>query len=432
MSIAFPARLCRFVRRCALCAAMILLVGRLALAEGLIASSETDWPQWRGRTRDGISPETGLLAAWPTGGPRLLWKQMGLGTGWSSPIISGERLFITGDVGDELIVFAFDREGRLLWRTPNGQAWTGSYPGARASCCYSEGRVYHLNAHGRLACLDATDGTPVWTAEILERFDGKNITWALSESVLVDESRVIVTPGGTRALMAALDKGTGETVWMTPPLPEERTSHCSPILFELHGRRTIASCSAAHGFGVDADDGTLLWTVPLKNQFGVNVATPIYAAGSIFFVTPYGELGRLYRLRHEGAQFTPEEIWTSRLDSVTGGGVLVDGTLYAAGYRRNKWWMALDWQTGEMTSQLKDLTTGAAIYAEGRLYCLDEQGGVGLVAPERDGLQLAGTFRLVTDRVNDAWAHPVLLDGRLYLRYHDALFCYDVAAPPPP
>ena len=230
--------------------------------------------------------------------------------------------------------------------------------------------------------------------------------------------------------MAALDKQTGETVWATPPLPEERTSHCSPILFELSGRRVIASCSSAHGFGVDADDGTLLWTVPLKNQFGVNAATPIYGSGAIFYVTPDTEKGRLYRLRADGRQVIPEQIWQSSLDTVTGSGVLVDGTLFAAGYRKNKWWMALDWRTGEVTSQLKELTTGAAIYADGRLYCLDEQGMVGLVAPAASGLQLAGQFQLVRDRVSDAWAHPVLLDGRLYLRYHDTLFCYDVAARP--
>jgi hypothetical protein len=114
---------------------------------------------------------------------------------------------------------------------------------------------------------------------------------------------------------------------------------------------------------------------------------------------------------------------------VTGGGVLIDGMLFAAGYRRNKWWVGMDWQTGEVKSELKDLTTGAAIYADGRLYCLDEKGVVGLVAPQADRLRLAGTFRLaVTDRANDAWAHPVLLDRRLYLRYHDTLYCYDVAA----
>ena len=185
------------------------------------------------RTRPDCSPP-GRLADHACSGSRPDWVPAG-----RHPSSSGQRLFITGDVGNELVVFAFDRDGHLLWRAVNGTAWTGSYPGARASCCYSEGRVFHLNAHGRLVCLDATDGKPVWSAEILERFAGQNITWALSESLLVDESRVIVTPGGKSALMAALDKRTGETVWTTPPLPDERTSHCSPIIFEHGGRHVI-------------------------------------------------------------------------------------------------------------------------------------------------------------------------------------------------
>jgi len=187
----------------------------------------------------------------------------------------------------------------------------------------------------------------------------------------------------------------------------------------------IANCSAAHGVGVDADTGKLLWTVPLKNQFGTNISTPVYGSGQVFFVTPYAEHGRLYRLVADGAAMSAEHVWTSSLDTVTGAAVLVDGTLFAAGYKKSKWWFGLDWQTGRTKYELKDLSTGAAIYADGRLYCLDERGNVALLKP--DGLEITGRFRLPVAKIRrDAWAHPVLNDGRLYLRYHDQLWCYDV------
>jgi outer membrane protein assembly factor BamB len=392
--------------------------------DGLVASTEPDWPQWRGRRRDGISDEKDLLSSWPQGGPKLLWKIEDLGTGWSSPIIVDQRLYVTGDVDNDLVIFAFDLEGDPKWRTTSGQAWKGPYPGARASCAFAEGRLYHMNAHGRVACLDASSGRELWNVDILERFAAGNITWALSECILVDGSRVIVTPGGKKALMAALDKHDGRTVWTTEPLGD-RTSHCSPILFRHAGRRVIANCSAAHGFGVDADTGKLLWTVPLKNQFGTNISTPVYGSGLIFFVTPYAEHGRVYRLTANRQGMTAEHLWTCQLDTVTGGAVLVDGTLYAAGYKKSKWWFGLDWQTGRRKYELKDLTTGAAIYADGRLYCLDERGNVALVKP--DGLEITGRFRLPAEKIRrDAWAHPVLHNGRLYLRYHDTLWCYDV------
>lgn len=396
------------------------------LADGLIASEEQDWPQWRGPRRDGISDEEGLLSTWPATGPRLLWKVEGLGTGWSSPIVVDERLYVTGDVGDDLVVFAFDRSGTEQWRVKNGKAWKRPYPGARACCVFSEGRLYHLNAHGRVACLDTASGNELWAVNILERFRAKNITWALSECLLVDGARVIVTPGGRKALMAALDRRNGQTVWTTEPLGEDRTSHCSPILFRYAGRRVIANCSSAHGFGVDADTGKLLWTVPLKNPHGVNASTPIYGSGSVYYVTPYSEMGRAYRLVTDGQAVTAEHIWTSGLDTVTGAAVLVDGTLFAAGYRESKWWFGVDWQTGETKYELKDFTTGSAIYADGRLYCFDEKGSAGLLKPGPDGLEIAGRFALVAEKVRDAWTHPVLHDGRLYLRYHDTLFCYDV------
>ena len=405
---------------------IVFIPTSLSAADGLIASPEPDWPQWRGLRRDGISDEKGLLQSWPNNGPKLLWKVDGLGKGWSSPIVVNNRLYITGDVGEDLIVFAFDTNGNPIWKVKNGKYWKNPYPGARASCAFSEGRIYNLNAHGRLVCLDAASGDEIWTTNILERFDAKNITWALSECLLIDGPRVIVTPGGKKALMAALDKRNGRTIWTTEPLVNDNTSHSSPILFRYAGRRLITNCSSAHGFGVDADTGKLLWTVPLRNPHGVNASSPVYGSGSVFYVTPYAENGRLYKLVADGQNITAEHIWTSPLDTVTGGAVLVDGTLFAAGYRKPKWWFGIDWQTGITKYELQDLTTGAAIYADGRLYCLDESGAVALLKWGNNSLEAVGQFRLFPEKTRDAWAHPVLLDGRLYLRYHDTLWCYDV------
>ncbi len=395
-------------------------------ADGLIASSEPGWPQWRGPRRDGISAETGLLASWPEGGPKLAWQADGLGIGWSSPIVVGDRVFITGDVDDDLVIYAFDSQGRRIWQAKNGAAWQGSYPGSRACCVLAQGRLYHLNAHGRLACLDAASGQEQWAVDILDRFAGRNITWALSECLLVDGDRVIVTPGGRRALMAALDVRGGKTVWTTPALGDDRATHASPILFRFAGRRVLAGCCSAHGFGVDADSGGLLWTVPLKNQFGVNAATPVYGDGCVFYVTPYGEQGRLYRLQADGREIRAEQMWHSSIDSVTGSATLVGNTLFAAGYRGSKWWFGIDWQTGQTRVEQKELSTGAAIFADDRLYVWDERGTAALLQAGPDKLEIAGRMQLVTQRVRDAWAHPVLCDGRLYLRYHDSLWCYDV------
>lgn len=396
-----------------------------ASRDGLIASPESGWPQWRGPRRDGVSDEKGLTKSWPEGGPKLLWKVTDVGRGWSSPIVVNDRIYITGDVDDDLLIFALDLSGKRVWLAKNGKGWTGSYPGARACCAYSGGKLYHMNAHGRVACLNATDGRELWAVDVLQRFRGRNITWGLSECLLIDGPRVIATPGGETALMAALDKTNGRTLWSTPPLPGDRVTYSSPILFRHAGRRILASCSSARGFGVDADTGKLLWTVPLRNQYEVNVSTPIYGGGRVFYMTAYTG-GACYDLRAERAEIRAEKAWNTALDTVTGSGVLVDGRLYAGGYRKAKWWLTIDWKTGETLHELKDLTTGAGVFADGRIYCLTEDGRAALLRPTSEGLEIAGQLRLFADKSTDAWAHPVVLDGRLYLRYHDTLRCYDV------
>jgi outer membrane protein assembly factor BamB len=426
----------RTIRPMALCGVCLCTLGLIvpvttatdAQADGLIASPEPGWPQWRGARRDGISDEKGLLQTWPEGGPKLLWSIDGLGRGWSSPIVTQGRIYLTGDVGDDLVIFAYDLDATPVWQVKNGRAWKGPYPGARATCAFSQGRLYHINAHGRVVCLDVATGDEVWAVNILERFQAANIHWGLSECLLVDGPNLIVTPGGSKALMAALNKQTGETVWTTPPLADDRTSHCAPILLRYADRRVITSCSSAHGFGVDADTGKLLWTVPLKNDFGVNAATPVYDSGSVYYVTPYAELGRLYRLSANEKGISAEHVWTSPLDTVTGGSVLVDGTLFAAGYNSPKRWFAVDWKMGQTKYALKDFTTGAAIHADNRLYCLDERGRAALLEPTETRFAVRGRMSIAKGRQNDTWAHPVLQGGRLYLRYHDALYCYNVMA----
>lgn len=399
--------------------------------DGLIASPEEGWPQWRGPRRDGISNQKGLLATWPAAGPGLLWKAEGIGRGWSSPITAGGSIFITGDVGSNLIVFSFDAGGHLNWRSTNGLAWTGSYPGARACCAYSQGVVYHLNAHGRLAAFEVRTGKELWAVDILQRFGGRELTWAFGECLLVDGPRVLVTPGGSKALMAALDKATGETVWASEP--GGAATYTSPILFRRGGRRLVANCSAKHGFGLDADSGRLLWSVPLADAFGVTCSTPVYGDGCVFYVTTDGVGGWLYRVGHGDSWATL--VWRTPVDALTSSGVLVDGLLYTSGCKRSKSLHCLDWKTGEERAVMK-LATGnsayasvAMVWADGRLYCQVQDGTVALVKPNATGFEVAGRFQLVDARNGDAWAHPVLLDGRLYMRYHETLWCYDIHGP---
>lgn len=407
---------------------LLLLLAQDAPSGKLIASKEPGWPQWRGPRRDGLSDEKGLLQAWPTGGPKLLWKAEGLGRGWSSPIVTGGALYLTGDVGDELRLFALDLDGKPKWTVPNGKAWTEQYPGARSSIAFSEGRLFHMNAHGRTVALDPATGRELWAVDALQRFEGVTILWGLSECLLVDGPRVIVTPGGKKASMAALDVKTGDTVWTTEPIEKNEAGYASPILFELEGRRQIVNYSSRHIFGVDADSGRLLWKRARPSEYIALCFTPVFCGDGVFVTTPGKNGATRYRLSSRDGQVAADALWDNKLDSLQGGAVLVDGRVYGAGYEGFKGWGAFDLASGRTVASTRELAIGSVIHADGRLYCFSERGEMALVKPTASGFEFHGRFRLFDEFKKDAWAQPVICDGRLYLRYHETLFCYDLRA----
>jgi len=411
----------------------------------LVRSPEPGWPQWRGPRRDAVCDETGLRQSWPEAGPPVLWSITGIGFGYSAPIISRGRLYITGDQADALHLFAFDLQANPIWQTANGRDWKKPYPGGRACPVYADGRLFHLNAHGRLICLDAATGETLWVVDVQERFDAKNLTWAKSECLVVDEGRVVVTPGGNKALMAALNVATGDTVWTTPPLelgvskdarfqtlnsPSgniDPSSYASPVLFRFAGRRILANCSLRHFFGVDARSGELLWVRPLKTRYDVIAATPVLSGNRIFATAPDTEDGWCYEM--VVGKPTPElrALWHDALDTCHGGLVSVDGSIFGTRYRSKKGWVNLDAETGAVRYELADLAMGSMLYADGQLYGLTQAGEMLLLEPGSEAFQINGRFTFQRDHRRDVWAHPVIHQRRLYLRYHDRLTCYDIA-----
>ncbi len=404
----------------------------------LIASSESGWPQWRGLRRDGISHETNLLQQWPQAGPPLLWKISGLGRGYSSPIINSNRLYITGEIGNDLRIFALDSQGQKVWQNTNGAAWKGQYPGARACCAFRDGRLFHLNAHGRVACFDAASGRELWSLSLVERFGGRVNTWAYSECLLVDGTNLIVTPGGTQALAAALDIKTGQTVWKTEPLlmggtdeqvgTPDRPSYASPILVQFGPTRMIVDCSQRHVFAVDAVNGRLLWNRPLRTRYSVIAATPLLVNNAIFATAPDTDDARLYALLPGDNGVSVQELWSTTLDTCHGCTLYLPthDAIFGSWYRLHKGLACLDPANGKVRYRSDAMAKGSAIFADNRLYYLSEEGDMALLELTASAFEFKGRFRLVPERQSDVWAHPVLLDGKLYLRCHENLFCYDV------
>lgn len=408
-------------------AAAVLVGGTLVIAQEepaatLVRSAAPDWPQWRGPYRNGICEEEGLLDSWPHDGPKREWTVSGIGRGYASPIIVNDTIYIPGDEEEHLLISAVSLEGQLRWQAKNGNVWTRSHPGSRADCCYDDGKLYHLNAHGRLVCLDAAKGTELWALNVLDRFEAKNVHWGICESVLVDGDLVFVTPVGTKALMAALDKRTGETVWAAEPLAEERASYASAVLLKVGEKRLLVNSGSRYAFAVDAENGEVRSSVRQMDPKNTVSTTPILTSGGIVFTNASRDFGGVFSVG-SGGRFG-ERLWSAELTISHGGMVCLDSSVYGASGRGSvKGWVGLDTASGAATA-LSDRHVGSLIYADKRFYCLTERGTMTLQKLDKEGFVETGSFELAKGK--DVWTHPVICKGRLFLRYHDTLYCYDI------
>jgi outer membrane protein assembly factor BamB len=276
---------------------------------------------------------------------------------------------------------------------------------------------------------------------MLARFGGKNITWGLSECVLVDERAVYVTAGGSAALLVALDKKTGEVLWQSAPLHDaggdgaiESASYVSPILVRFGDRRLLVGCSLRHLYCADADTGALQWTRRFPTTYGVISMVPALLGDALFMTAPHGQGGRLFHLQAPsapGAHVGASDGWSTTLDTLQGCVVRVGDKLVGSFYGGRKGWAAISAQTGEVLYETSEFVKGAPLLADERLYALCEDGWMLLLEAGEKQFQQHGRFRFAEAK-RDAWAHPVIHDGRLYLRYHETLTCYDVKAPRTP
>jgi len=380
-----------------------------------------DWPQFRGPTRDGLSPETGLMKRWPAGGPKELWSVDGLGIGFSSVAVVDGMVYTTGLIGKEGILFAFDLQGNPKWKVGYGPEWAGSHPGVHTTPTIDGDRLYLMSGMGRIACHNAKTGEHIWHSDTLPRFSGKNIRWGIAESVLIDGEKVICTPGGRGASVVALNKMNGKTIWTSKGLGEP-SGYCSPIAIDVGSKRIVLTLLQQSLVGIDITNGKVLWTHPNKVSYDINAVTPVYRNGLIYVTNGYRQGGHIFELSADGTSL--EKKWSEKsMDVHHGGVVLVDGCIHGAGTKGT--WCCLDLETGKVKFTARLVGKGSAIYVDGLMYGYGENGRVGLIKINPDGYEMISSFE-VTRGSAEHWAHPAISDGRLYIRHGDVLMCYDI------
>ena len=377
--------------------------------------------QWRGENRDGIYNETGLLKIWATNGPELLWFAEELGDGYSSPAIANGKIYVAGLYRDDLVMSVFDLCGRLLIRRVVGKEWNSSYPGARSTVNVNDGKLYIFNSLGHLHCLDEKSLDLIWKKDVKKDFDGRDIRWGVTEAPLIICDKVIITPGGRRYNVVALDKNTGELIWYSSGEGVHST-YCSPLYIGNYSIPIIVTNTETHIIALNADTGEKLWSHPQTNTHNIHPNTPLYSNGMIFSTTGYGGGSLALRLKDDGQSV--EHAWSNIADNQMGGAVKVGSHVYTSGHN-NRGFYCIDWYTGEIKYRVNQISPSAIIAADGMLYVYSDKGEVALVKPNPDRFELVSSFN-VTKGTNQHWAHPVIHDGVLYIRHGDALMAYKV------
>lgn len=386
-----------------------------------------DWPQWRGAGRVGHSPDTSILAPWPKSGPKQTWVFKDAGVGYSSFSIVGTRLFTMGARQESEQVICLDATtGKELWATSLGPVYENNWgDGPRSTPTVDGDHLYALSATGILACLNIKDGTEVWKVDVVKSLGGELQGWGYTESVLIDGDHVVCTPGGQQGTMAALDKKTGAVVWQSSKL-KGPAQYSSPIRIEVNGQPQYAQLLMNKVVGIAPKDGALLWETSFPGRVAV-IPTLLFHDNSVYATAGYGTGCQMIKL--DGAE--PEVVYEEK--SITnhhGGVIVVDGKIY--GHSDKGGWTCQDFLTGKIEWQDESLGKGTCTYAAGHLICVDENDGTVVLATAKpDKWQEISRFKLapqtsIRKKEGRIWSHPVVVNGRLYLRDQDLIFCYNV------
>ena len=400
------------------------------LAAFCISILATAQSQWRGPNRDGIYPETNLLKQWSAEGPEMLWTFEGLGIGQGSAAVSDGKVYVTGipdTLNSEAYVFAFDLKGKMLWKKNYGKDWVGIFPGARSTPTVVDDLIYVETGNGKVYCLKTENGDEVWNVDFFQDFKCDSVQFGFSESLLINGDKLFCTPGGKENNVVALDRFTGKTIWSSAAYKEQAT-YCSPILINHNGHRLVINLTASSIIGLDAETGEMYWRIHQFQDNKIHANTPVYSDGKLFVSSASRKDSSglvMLQLSPDGKK--AEIVWRNKeFINLSGGFILKDGFIYGGAYLQPKWF-CIDTKTGQTKYIAKELGGGAVIYADGLFYCYAEKDGeMALAEGTPEQFRIISKFKVPLGN-DQHWAHPVISDGKLFIRHNNALMVYQIS-----
>ncbi|MCC6511738.1 MAG: PQQ-like beta-propeller repeat protein [Pirellulaceae bacterium] len=428
----------RSIVRHFLCLATIFGLSPLLTAE--------DSTQFRGPMRDGKSLETGLWSKITEGKPQLAWMSQGLGKGYASVSVVGNRIYTSGNSGKGQTVTALSTvDGKILWSTPITQKDPKhSYDGSRTTPTVDGNQLYAVASSGNIVCLNASDGNLLWSRDFQE-WNGKMMSgWGFSESPLVDGQNVICTPGGDKGMVVALDKMTGKTVWAAtlPDYGDEKGRNGSPLkdgagyasimISQGGGVKQYVQLVGRGVIGLRASDGKLLWRYAGVANATANIPTVLVDGDNIFCSTAYDTGSALLKLAPAGNdEVKLTEVYqlkSRQMQNKHGGMVLVDGYIYCGDGNGAGLPICIKMADGSIAwgpERAPGKGESSITYADGVVVFRRESGDVDIVKATPEKFTLLTTFKPEYQE-GSSWSYPVISGGKLYLREQDKLMCYSL------
>lgn len=403
----------------------------LILATGVFLApsreSHAQISQFGGPNRNGIFPETGLMNSWPVDGPKLVHTITGIGEGFASPTITQNGIYIAGMIDSVGYIFHFDNEFQLKWKTEIGREFTFKYVGARGTPTIEDNRLYYVASMGNAVCLNATTGEKIWHFNIFEKFNGEYIKWGYTESPLIYGEKIFFTPGGPGSNFVALNKINGELIWAAD-IDSTFNSYCSPVIIN-HNKKDLVLLNTSYAILlINPDDGKVIVKHPLNESSNNHAIPPIYTDGKLFYSSGYGEGATLFQIV-EGKQ-EMDTIYTNKdFDCKLSGLIVYDGIVFGVTDKR-KIWAGIDIKTGETKFTSRDLKPGSFVLADDKFYMFSDVGEVALATPSKNGFNIVSKFNIPAENVKMAFAHPVIHNGILYIRYSNNLWLYKIKFKP--
>ena len=394
------------------------------------AQTESDWPQFLGPQRNGISAETELLDSWPENGPQEMWRVAG-GVGMSGLAIRrGRLLTMVQTAGQQRVICLHAKTGKTLWRTPVAPAYhNGQGKGPRATPTIVDNVVVVFTGEGVLLALRLTDGKILWSHDSVKEQGGQPADYGMSCSPLVVANKAIVTVGAPAATVVAYDLKSGNLAWKAGQ--GEASGYSSPTLLDVDDEQQVILTTGSSVLGLVPETGKMLWRYPYATDFNCNIATPVAFNGHVFISAGENHGSVLLQLLSDGERFEPFEVWSSLgtksvLRNEWQTSILSDGYLYgfdnvgAAGPVTHL--TCIDAASGERAWQVPRFGKGNLIAADGKLFISTIQGELVLVAATPGRYEELGRAA-VMGATRQA---PALSAGLLYLRDDREIVCWQV------